>query len=84
MPGKNISSRIKNVEQYEALLDKGFSKEKAARIANAEKSGKKEGQPLKYENRPKEELYEQAKKIEIKGRSKMSKKDLIHALRNSK
>ena len=28
------SSRLKNEAQYEALRDKGYSKEKAARIAN--------------------------------------------------
>jgi len=33
MPGKK--STIKNRKQYEALKDKGMSKERAARIANA-------------------------------------------------
>ena len=33
--------RIKNEEQYEALRDKGYSKEKSARIANTEDSGEK-------------------------------------------
>ena len=36
--------RIKNEDQYEALRDKGYSKEKAARIANTPNSGKKGGQ----------------------------------------
>ncbi|MAO48859.1 MAG: Rho termination factor, partial [Aequorivita sp.] len=31
----------------------------------------------------KDELYEQAKKVGIDGRSKMDKKELIHALRNN-
>lgn len=34
MPGKDMRS-IKNVKQYEALRDKGMSKEKAAKITNA-------------------------------------------------
>lgn len=74
---------IKNEEQYEALRDKGYSEEKAARIANTKNSGKKGGKASKYEDRTKEELYEQAKDVDIEGRSKMNKKELIHALRNN-
>jgi hypothetical protein len=33
MPGKRAS--VKNKDQYEALKDKGMSKERAARIANS-------------------------------------------------
>jgi len=33
MPGK--SSQLKNEDQYEALKDKGMSKERAAKIANS-------------------------------------------------
>ena len=74
--------RIKNEEQYEALRDQGYSKEKSARIANFENSGKKGGKASNYEDRTKNELYQQAKKIGIEGRSKMDKKALIKALRN--
>ena len=46
MPGKKTAS-IKNTKQYEALKDKGMSKERAAKIANSEGSssrgGKKSG-----------------------------------------
>ncbi|XLS28510.1 Rho termination factor N-terminal domain-containing protein [Flavobacteriaceae bacterium M23B6Z8] len=73
---------IKNEEQYEALRDQGYSKEKAARIANTKNAGKKGGKASDYEDRTKEELYQQAKKIGIDGRSKMSKSELIEALRN--
>ncbi len=75
--------RIKDEEKYEALREKGYSKEKSARIANTENSGKKGGKAEQYEDRSKEELYAQAKKIGIRGRSKMSKEELIHALRNN-
>jgi hypothetical protein len=75
--------RIKNEDQYEALRDKGYSKEKAARIANTPNSGKKGGKAKPYEEWTKDELYAQAKKVGIDGRSKMKKDELIHALRNN-
>lgn len=75
--------RIKNEDKYEALRDKGYSKEKSARIANTPDSGKKGGQAKKYEERTKEDLLKEARKIGIEGRSKMDKKELIHALRNN-
>jgi hypothetical protein len=74
---------IKNEDQYDALIDQGYSKEKAARIANTENAGEKGGKASNYEDRTKDDLYEQAKELEIKGRSKMNKKELINALRNN-
>ncbi|WP_010228646.1 DUF7218 family protein [Gillisia marina] len=76
-------SRIKNEAQYEALLDKGYSKEKSARIANTPDAGVKGGKAKDYEDRTKAEIYAMAKKVGISGRSKMSKSELIHALRNN-
>lgn len=75
--------RIKDEEKYQALRDKGYSKEKSARIANTEDSGEKGGKAEKYEDRSKKELYAQATKVGVEGRSKMSKSELIHALRNN-
>lgn len=80
---RDHGNSIKNDAQYEALRDKGMSKEKAARIANTEDSGKKGGKASTYEDRTKEELYNKAKEVGIEGRSKMNKKELIHALRNN-
>jgi len=74
---------IKNEDQYDALREKGYSQEKAARIANTANSGKKGGKAEAYEERTKKELYEQAKKVGIDGRSSMNKEELIHALRNN-
>ncbi|MDX1545248.1 MAG: Rho termination factor N-terminal domain-containing protein [Christiangramia sp.] len=79
---KDHGPQIKNDEQYEELRDKGMSKEKAARIANDSKSGKKGGKADKYEDRTKEELYQKAREVGIEGRSEMTKKELIKALRN--
>lgn len=80
--GAKQSNRIKDEDQYEALRDKGASKEKAARIANSSNSGKKGGKAEKYEDRSKEDLYKKAQEVGIEGRSKMNKKELINALRN--
>ena len=71
---------IKNDEQYEALRNQGYSKEKAARIAN---SNSIDHNSTPYEERTKEELYEQAKELDINDRSKMNKEELIEALRNN-
>ena len=42
MPGK--SAHVKNEKQYEALKDKGMSKQRAARIANSKDSSKHGGE----------------------------------------
>lgn len=75
--------RIKNEAQYQALLDKGYSKEKSARIANTPDAGKKGGKAQPYEEWTKDKLYAQAKNVGIEGRSKMKKEELINALRNN-
>lgn len=83
MAKKNNIPTVKNEEQYEALRDKGMSQEKAARIANTPDSGKKGGQAPPYEEWTVDELQEQAQKVDIEGRSKMNKEELIEALRNN-
>ncbi|KQB37099.1 MULTISPECIES: hypothetical protein [Flavobacterium] len=76
-------ARIKNEKQYQALLEIGYSKEKAARIANTPDAGEKGGNAKPYNEWTKEELYQQARKVGISGRSYMSKKNLIDSLRNN-
>ncbi|MCV9927256.1 Rho termination factor [Flavobacterium sp. LS1R49] len=75
--------RIKNEEQYEALLKKGYSKQKSARIANTPDAGVKGGKAKPYEKWTKKELYQQATNVGINGRSKMNKQGLICSLRNN-
>ena len=81
---KDHGNSIKDDEQYEALRDDGMSKEKAARIANSDRSetGKKGGSSPKYEDWTKDDLYDKAQEVGIDGRSDMSKDELIDALRN--
>lgn len=84
MPRSNHGPSIKDDERYEALRRDGASKEKAARIANSPASGtgRKGGKAEAYEDWTKDELYDKAAEVGIDGRSKMSKGDLIDALRN--
>ncbi len=82
---KDHGPSVKDDKQYEALRRKGESKEKAARIANAgsrSETGKKGGKAGRYEDRSKQELLENAKQVGIEGRSRMSKDELVKALRN--
>jgi hypothetical protein len=84
MPGKDPGPSVKDNEQYEALRDKGYSKEKAARIANTdrEKAGKRGGKAPAYEEWTVDELRDRASELDIDGRSKMDKDELIEAMRN--
>jgi hypothetical protein len=83
-PQKNPGPSVKDPEQYEALRDQGASKEKAARIANTDRksAAKKGGQSGSYEDWNKDDLEKRAGEIGIDGRSKMSKDELVDALRN--
>ena len=74
--------QIKNDSVYEALISQGNSKEKSARIANAQANpemhpSKKGGKAQPYENWTKAQLYKRAQTLTINGRSKMNKKALI-------
>mgnify|MGYP002711922357 FL=1 len=83
-----MADSIKDPELYEALLDDGASKSKAAAIANAAARdgrstvGKRGGKSDTYEDWTKEELYNRAQELEIEGRSEMTKDELIEALRD--
>ncbi len=81
---KDHGPSIKDDEQYEKLREQGMSKEKAARIANTDRSeaGERGGQAPPYEEWTKDDLYERAQEIGIDGRSGMTKEELIDALRN--
>lgn len=84
---KDHGNSIKDDETYESLREDGYSKEKAARIANAQADddrnpSRKGGKHPPYEEWTKDALYDRAQEIGIEGRSDMTKDELIAALRN--
>ncbi|HET8619095.1 MAG TPA: Rho termination factor [Acidimicrobiales bacterium] len=80
--GKSPGPSIKRPKQYEAMREKGMSKGKAARISNAGKSAsRKGGRSSAYDDMTKDELMDRARRRDIRGRSSMSKRELISALR---
>ncbi len=88
MPRNNPRPSVKDTKMYEALRDEGASKEKAARISNAaaassrSKVGRKGGHAKDYDDMTKDQLMQRARDVGIKGRSTMSKSQLISALRD--
>ena len=88
MPRNSPGPSVKDQKMYESLRDEGASKEKAARISNAaaassrSKVGRKGGHAQDYDDMTKDQLMQRARDIGIKGRSTMSKSQLISALRD--
>jgi hypothetical protein len=80
--------QIKDEKLYEKLRDEGNSKEKSARIANASaaegrgKVGSRGGHSGSYEDWSVEDLRKRAAELDIEGRSKMNKSELVDALRH--
>ena len=85
---KDPGPSVKDPELYESLRDDGASKEKAARIANAaadtsrSEVGRKGGSSPAYEDWTKDDLLERARELDVRGRSSMTKSELVDALRN--
>jgi hypothetical protein len=81
-------AQIKDEKTYRSLRNKGESKEKSARIANASAESSrravasKGGNGGSYADWSKQDLLKRAREIGIKGRSSMSKKQLVDALRH--
>lgn len=81
-------AQIKDEKTYQKLREKGESKEKSARIANASAAqgkktvGSKGGMSPSYDDWNKDDLMKRAREIGIEGRSSMNKSELVDALRN--
>lgn len=73
--------QIKKPKTYDALVDKEMSKEKAARISNAQAAGTIDHNSKKLEERSKSDLLGEAKEIGIKNRHSMNKGQLIKEIR---
>jgi len=84
VPKRSPGPSVKDPKQYEALSKQGESKEKAARIANTSRrsAAKKGGRSGSYDDWSKDDLVKRAREIGIEGRSKMSKGQLVKALRD--
>lgn len=80
-------AQIKDEGRYRKLRQRGESKEKAARIANASAAtsrrqvSRKGGKSGSYDDWSKQELVQRAREIGIRGRSTMNKSELVKALR---
>jgi hypothetical protein len=80
-------AQVKDEDTYQALRREGNSKEKSARIANSAAGnsrrsvGARGGRSRPYEKWAKQALVQRAREIGIKGRSSMSKGQLVSALR---
>jgi thiamine pyrophosphate-dependent acetolactate synthase large subunit-like protein len=81
-------AQIKDEKTYQALRREGNSEEKSARIANAaagssrSKVGRKGGKSPSYADWSKDDLVKRARELGVKGRSTMTKAELVKALRN--
>jgi hypothetical protein len=81
-------AQIKDEKTYQALRREGNSEEKSARIANAaagssrKKVGRKGGKSPSYDDWSKADLVKRAREVGVRGRSTMTKTQLIDALRH--
>jgi hypothetical protein len=88
-PKGRASSSLKDPELYEELREDGASKQKAARISNAAAArgrsavGRKGGESGSYDDWTVPELKKKAREIGLTGYSKLTKPQLIEALRGS-
>jgi hypothetical protein len=78
---KDHGPTVKDDKLYEDLRRDGASKGKAARIANAKAAGSLDHRSSELDERSKDDLMQEARKIGVAGRSKMTKPELVKAIR---
>lgn len=71
----------KEERQYEASRKSAAGKERPARPTTAKPAAQRKQAEPRYEQWSRQDLYAQAKKVGIHGRSHMKKNELISALR---
>lgn len=84
MMAKDHGPTVKDDKLYEDLRRGGASKAKAARIANAKAAGTLDHRGTQLDDRTKADLLKEAREIGIAGRSKMSKAELVKAVRGGR
>jgi hypothetical protein len=89
MVAKKTGTGVKNKALYKRLRNLGVSAKESARVANAsvktpsKTASQRGGAAGSYTNWKVSELRARAKKVGIKGRSTMNKKQLVKALRTA-
>jgi hypothetical protein len=89
MANNDPGTKVKDKGLYEQLRGAGLSKKKSTRVANSaaktsrKQAAKKGGQAGSYDNWTVPDLQRRAKQVGIRGRSAMTKKQLVRALRTS-
>jgi hypothetical protein len=89
MANNDPGTKVKDKGLYEQLRGAGLSKKKSTRVANSaaktsrQKAAKKGGQAGSYDNWTVPDLQRRARQVGIRGRSAMTKKQLVKALRTS-
>lgn len=96
MATNDPGTKVKDKGLYEQLRGAGLSKKKSTRVANSstrvansaaknsrKKAAKKGGQAGSYDDWTVPDLQRRAKQVGIRGRSAMTKKQLVKALRAS-
>ncbi len=89
MAQTQAKSSVKNKALYKRLRNLGVSVKESTRVANAgaktsrKKASQRGGAATSYANWKVPQLRRRAKKVGIKGRSTMNKKQLIKALRSA-
>jgi Rho termination factor, N-terminal domain len=89
MVAKKAGTGVRNKALYKRLRNLGVSAKESARVAKAsvkapsKKASARGGAASSYANWKASELRARAKKVGIKGRSTMNKKQLVKALRAS-
>jgi hypothetical protein len=87
MAKNDPGTKVKNKGLFEQLRGAGLSKKKSTRVADnvaktsRKKAGQKGGKAGSYDNWTVPDLQRRAKQVGIHGRSAMTKKQLVKALR---